>query len=413
MSYPLGRFAGSWPVQEGGGVRRAYRFRLRPTARQHVALGQCLASHRELYNAALQERRDAWRLRRTSVSYGDQSAQLKDIREARPDAAAWSFSSQQATLRRLNRAFAGFYRRVKAGETPGYPRFKPAHRFDSVEWPKDGDGCRWQPDTRKVYLQGIGQVKVSVHRRVEGRVKTIQVRREGRRWMLILSCDQVPTRPLTPTRAAVGVDVGIVSFATTSDGQRVPNPGWGRAAAAKVASAQRALARKERGSNNRRRARATLAARHRKLANQRRNFHHHTARALVARYDLLVVEDLRIRNLVRRPAPRLDPDQLGSFLANGAAAKAGLHRRIHDAGWAQFVSILRAKAEEAGRVVIDVDPRHTSDRCEACGHTAAENRVSQAVFCCRRCGHTANADEHAARNILRAGLAHLAADPAA
>jgi putative transposase len=231
-------------------VRRAHTFRLRPTARQHVALGQCLASHRELYNAALQERRAAWRLREATVSYGDQSAQLKEIRQVRMDVAAWSFSSQQATLRRLNRAFAGFFRRVSAGETPGYPRFKPAHRFDSVEWPKDGDGCRWQPDTRKVYLQGIGQVRVSVHRQVEGRVKTIQVRRQGRRWMLILSCDEVPTRPLEPTQAAVGI-------------------------------------------------------------------------------------------------------------------------------------------------------------------AAKENRASQAVFSCRRCGHTVNADEHAAGTILRAGLARLAANPAA
>ena len=394
-------------------MRRAYRFRLRPTVRQHVALGRCLASHRELYNAALQERRDAWQLREISVSYGDQSAQLKAIREVRPDVAAWSFSSQQATLRRLNRAFAGFYRRVKAGETPGYPRFKSAHRFDSVEWPKDGDGCRWQPDTRRVYLQGIGQVKVTVHRQVQGRVKTIQVRRDGRRWMLVLSYDEVPTRPLEPTGAAAGIDVGIASFATTSAGEQVPNPGWGRVAAAKLSRAQQVLARKQRGSNNRRQARATLAARHRKIANQRRNFHHHTARALVARYDLLVVEDLKIRNMVRRPAPRPDPDYPGGFLPNRAAAKTGLHRSIHDAGWAQFVSILRAKAEEAGRVVIDIDARHTSDRCGACGHTAAENRVSQAVFCCRGCGHTVNADEHAARNILRAGLARLAATPAA
>jgi putative transposase len=394
-------------------VRRAYRFRLRPTARQHVALGHCLASHRELYNAALQERRDAWRLRETIVSYGDQSAQLKGIRNVRPDVAAWSFSSQQATLRRLNRAFAGFFRRVQAGETPGYPRFKSAHRFDTVEWPKDGDGCRWHPDTRRVYLQGIGHVKVTAHRQVQGRVKTIQVRREGRHWMLVLSCDEVPTRPLQPTQVAVGIDVGITRFATTSDGRHVPNPAWGRVAAAKLGSAQRALARKQRGSNNRRRARATVAARQRKLANQRRNFHHHTARALVVRYDLLVVENLKIHNLVRRPAPRPDPDRAGRFLPNGAAAKAGLHRSIHDAGWAQFVSILRAKAEEAGRVVIDVDPRHTSDRCEACGHTARENRASQAVFSCRGCGHTAHADEHAARNILRAGLARLATNPAA
>jgi putative transposase len=394
-------------------VRRAYRFRLRPTARQHVALGQCLASHRELYNAALQERRDAWRLRETSVSYGDQSAQLKDIRAARPDVAAWSFSSQQATLRRLNRAFAAFHRRVKAGETPGYPRFKSAHRFDSVEWPKDGDGCRWHPDTRRVYLQGIGHVKVTVHRHVQGRVKTIQVCRDGRRWMLILSCDDVPIRPLEHTQAAVGIDVGIASFATTSDGQHVPNPGWGRVAATRLGTAQQVLARKQRGSNHRRNARATVATRYRKLANQRRNFHHHTARGLVADYDLLVVEDLKVRNLVRRPAPRPDPNQPGRFLPNRATAKTGLHRSIHDAGWAQFVSILRAKAEEAGRVVIDVDPRHTSDRCEACGHTARENRATQAVFSCRGCGHTTDADEHAARNILRAGLARLATASAA
>jgi putative transposase len=393
-------------------VRRAYKFRLRPTARQHVALEKCLASHRELYNAALQERRDAWRLRGTGVSYGDQSAQLKDIREVRPELGSWSFSSQQATLGRLNRAFAGFFRRVKAGERPGYPRFKPAHRFNSVEWPRDGDGCRWQPDTRRVYLQGIGHLKVTVHRQVQGRVKTIQVRRDGRRWLLVLSCDEVPTRPLEPTRAAVGVDVGIASFATTSDGEHVPNPRYGQVAAAKLSAAQRVLAGKQRGSNNRGKARATVAARYRKIANQRRNFHYQVARALVTDYDLLVIEDLKIDNMVRRPPPRPDPAQPGGFLPNRAAAKAGLNRSIHDAGWAQFVSILRAKAEEAGRVVIDVDARHTSDRCEACGYTAAENRASQAVFACRACGHTANADEHAARNILRAGLAHLAATPA-
>jgi len=394
-------------------VRRAYKFRLRPTARQHVALGQCLASHRELYNAALQERRDAWRLRGVGISYGDQSAQLKEIRKVRPDMAVWSFSSQQATLGRLNRAFTGFYRRVRAGQTPGYPRFKPAHRFDSVEWPEDGDGCRWRPDPRRIYLQGIGQVKVTVHRKVEGRVKTIQVRRQGRRWMLMLSCDDVPTRPLEPTHAAVGIDVGIASFATTSDNKHLPSLHFGPAAAARLATAQQVLARKQRGSHNRAKARATVAARHRKIANQRRNFHHHAARALVADYDLLVIEDLKIRNLVRRPPPRPDPDQPGRFLPNGAAAKSGLHQSIHDAGWGQFASILHAKAEEAGRVVIVVDPRHTSDRCEVCGHTAAENRPSQAVFSCRQCGHTVDADEHAARNILRAGLARLAATPAA
>ncbi|MGH9208555.1 MAG: helix-turn-helix domain-containing protein, partial [Acidimicrobiales bacterium] len=152
-------------------MRRAYVFRLRPTARQHIALAACVESHRELYNAALQERRDAWSHSKARINYGDQSAQLTGIRVVRSDVAVWSFSSQQATLRRLNRAFAGFFRRVKTakpGVTPGYPRFKGKARFDSVEWPKDGDGARWLPGLRRVYLQGIGEVKVHVHRAVVG-----------------------------------------------------------------------------------------------------------------------------------------------------------------------------------------------------------------------------------------------------
>ncbi|HSS08713.1 MAG TPA: transposase, partial [Acidimicrobiales bacterium] len=211
----------------------------------------------------------------------------------------------------------------------------------------------------------------------------------------------------------VGVDVGIASFATTSDGGHIDNPRWGRRAASKLALAQEVLAQKKPGSNNRRRARDTLAARHRKVANQRRDFHHKTARALVACYDTMVVEELKITNMLGRAKPRPDPGVPGSFLPNGAAAKTGLNRAISDAGWAAFVAILRAKAEEAGRTVVDVDPRHTSDRCGRCGHTPQNNRVSQMVFRCRACRYQAHADVHAAGNILRAGLALLAANKAA
>lgn len=384
-------------------------FRLRPTARQHGALAACVQSHRELYNAALQERRDAWaHPSRTRISYGDQAAQLTEIRAACPDQAVWSFSSQQATLRRLNKAFAGFFRRVKAGQTPGYPRFKGATRFDSVEWPKDGDGARWFPGHKRVYLQGIGNIKVHVHRKVEGRVKTIQIKRLGRRWMLVLSCDDVPTNPLPATGRHAGIDVGVAVFATVSDGAVVDNPRWARAAAAKLVAAQRRLQSAHRGSRSRVARRETVGARHRKIANQRKDFHHKQARELAARYDLIVVEDLTIANLLRRAKPKPDPDNPGQFLSNGARAKSGLNRSISDAGWGQFVSILRAKAEDAGRIWIEVDPRHTSDGCECCGHAAPENRVTQAEFACQRCGHTAPADEHAARNILRAGLAHHA-----
>jgi putative transposase len=392
----------------GGIVRRAYVFRLRPTARQHVALGQCLDAHRELYNAALQERRDAWSHSNTRISYGDQSAQLSEIRAARADQAVWSFSSQQATLRRLNKSFQSFFRRVttaKPGVKAGYPRFKGKARFDSVQWPKDGDGARWLPETKRVYLQGIGQVKVELHRPVAGRVKTIQVKRQGRRWMLVLSCDDVPTNAQPGTGRQAGIDVGIASFATTSDGAHIDNPRWARAAGDELAAAQQRLQRAKRGSKNRQRRRETVAARHRKIANQRKDFHHKQARALVNSYDVLVVEDLKIVNMLRRAKPVPDPDTPGQYLKNGARAKSGLNRSISDAGWGGFVSKLRAKAEEAGRVWIEVDPRHTSDGCEKCGYAARENRVTQAEFVCQRCSYRAQADEHAARNILRAGLA--------
>lgn len=180
-------------------MRRAYKFRMRPTARQHTSLAACLDSHRELYNAALQERREAWATNRVCIRYTDQAAQLTDIRREREDVAVWSFSSQQATLRRLNKAFDGFFRRIRSAKSPGYPRFKGRGRFENVEWPKDGDGARWHPATSRVYLQGIGQVKVTAHRKVLGRVKTLQIRREGRVWVLILSCDDVSPIPLAAT----------------------------------------------------------------------------------------------------------------------------------------------------------------------------------------------------------------------
>jgi putative transposase len=224
--------------------------------------------------------------------------------------------------------------------------------------------------------------------------------------MLVLSCDDVPTNPLPATARQVGIDVGIVSFATTSDGEHIDNPRFRRAASDRLAAAQQRLQRAKRRSRNRDRKRETVAARHRKIANQRKDFHHKQARTLVGHYDLLVVEDLQIANMVRRAKPVPDPENPGQYLANGARAKSGLNRSISDASWGQFVSILRAKAEDAGRIWIEVDPRHTSDGCEKCGHAAPENRVTQATFRCQACGHgPTQADEHAARNLLRAGLA--------
>ncbi|MEV7027160.1 transposase [Kitasatospora sp. NPDC093558] len=390
---------------------RAYKFLMRPTVGQQGALAGMLRDHCSLYNAALQERRDAYRhVSKTTVRYGQQSAQLKEIRAFDPECQGrWSFSSQQATLRRLDRAFAAFFRRVKSGDTPGYPRFRSSQRFDTVEWPKDGDGCRWDstphdPVTR-VRLQGIGHVRVHRHRPVVGGVKTVSVKREGRRWYVVLTAEQARPDPLPATGSAVGIDMGIASFLADSDGGFVPNPRHGHKATTKLEAAQQALSRCERGSKRRRKAVETVARLHRKVRRRRLDHAHKTALDLVREHDFIAHEDLTIRNMLRAPAPKPDPERPGAFLSNGAAAKAGLNKSISDAGWGVFLTILTAKAECAGRETMAVDPRNTSRQCPRCRHTAKENRPTQAIFHCTGCGHRAHADTVAAVNVLRAGLA--------
>ncbi|MQS37531.1 RNA-guided endonuclease InsQ/TnpB family protein [Streptomyces katsurahamanus] len=402
---------------------RAYKFLMRPTVGQAIMLGEMLRDHCSLYNGALQERRDAYRhVSKTSVKYGTQSAQLKDIRAFDPERQGrWSFSSQQATLRRLDKAFAAFFRRVKSGETPGYPRFRGANWFDTVEFPKDGDGCRWDStphgSVTRVRFQGVGHVKVNQHRAVVGKIKTVSVKREGGKWFVVLTAEQDQPEPLPPAGSMVGIDLGIASFLTDSNGVHVPNPRHARKAAARLEAAQQALSRfprvrRDQRTGNHRRAVEKVAALHGKVRRQRLDHAHKTALTLVREHDVIAHEDLKIRNMSRAPAPKPDPDRPGAFLPNGASAKAGLNRSIADAGWGVFLTILHAKAESAGREVIAVDPRNTSRTCPECGHVAKENRPTQEKFHCVSCGHQAHADTVGALNVLRAGLVRRNAQPA-
>jgi putative transposase len=382
-------------------VRRSYKFRAYPTARQEIRARQLLADHCDLYNAALQERRDAYRHSQTKIRYGDQSAQLKDIRRDDPDGqGAHSFTSQQQTLRRLHTVFVAFYQRAQKGEA-GYPRFKSRSRFDQVMFVA-GDGSTWEPATGRwaqARLQAVGTIKVKQHRPVRGTVKTIQLKREHRRWYLIVVADQEP-EPLPETGRQVGVDVGVARFYTTSDGEIADNPRFLKQAAEQISELQRRKARCRRGSGNRRRARQALAKAWRKVGNQRRDFHHRQARRLVDTCDAIGVEQLNVAGMTRRPQPR--PDDAGGYAPNGAAAKSGLNRSILDAGWSQFVGILAAKAEDAGRRVVAVNPAFTSIDCHRCGTRCT--RPCRDTVVCPRCGEI-DADLNGARNIYtRAGL---------
>ena len=377
-------------------MRRAYKLRAYPTRPQEGRAARLLADHCDLYNAALQERREAWRMHKARVSYGDQSAQLKEIRAADPGGQGrHSFTAQQQTLRRLNAVFAAYLRRVgdpKKGRRVGYPRFKPHQRFDQVLF-VPGDGAKWEVANvgrwAHASFQAVGRVKVHQHRPVVGRIKTLQLKREGRRWYVIVVADIEPVL-LPATGRAIGIDVGVARFLTTSDGEIMANPRFLDAARDRLADLQRRKARARPGSGNRRRLRRALAKQWRTVRNQRRDFHHKTARALVDTCDIIALEQLRVAAMTTSAA--------GTVEAPGRkiAAKAGLNRSILDAGWGQFTSILVAKAESAGRRVVLVHPANTSIDCHACG--ARCSRPRRDTVMCPAHGEL-DADLNGARNI--------------
>jgi putative transposase len=386
-------------------VKRAYKFRAYPTRPQEARAIRLLADHCDLYNAALEERREAGRMRGAPITYSTQSAQLKDIRaDDRDGQGRHSFTAQQQTLRRLGVVFQGFYDRCRAGQAPGYPRFKPCGRFGQVLFVA-GDGAKWSPSGgdgwARASFQAVGAVKVRQHRSVRGTVKTVQFKREHRRWYVIVvaDCDPV-SRPAAGRQ--VGVDLGVARFLTTSDGEIFPNPKFLATSAAVIAGLQRRKARTRPGSGNRQRVRRQLAREWRKVRSRRRDSHHKTARALVNACDAIALERLRVANMTRRPKPRPDPARVGGYLPDGAAAKAGLNKVMLDVGWAQFAGILAGKAEEAGRRVIWVNPVGTSIGYHHCGQPCA--RPQQNIVICPVHGPI-DADVNGARNVYaRAGL---------
>jgi putative transposase len=363
-------------------VRKAFKYRLYPNRSQAEALDAMLETHRRLYNSSLQERKEVYEVEGRPVSYAEQSGKLKEARKSNPYLAKTNFSSTQATLRRLDRSFKAFFRRVKTGdEAPGYPRFKGRDRFRLVEFPSYGDGCRLK-DNGRLYLQYIGHIKVKLHRPIEGKIKTCSVKKSCGRWYAIFSCDLGDAPEVSVEQgAAVGIDLGLKAFLVTSDGQAVEPPRYYRKAQKKLRRAQRSVSRKKKGSNRRRKARERVARLHEKTANQRRDFHHKQARKLVDAHGLIVHEVLHIRGI----------------------ARTRLAKSTHDAGWARFVSIMQSKAEEAGVAVVAVDPKNTTQLCSNCGKLPeAKKTLSERVHSCP-CGYVVDRDVNAARNILRLG----------
>ena len=361
-------------------MRKAFKYKLYPTRQQDAAMSVMLETHRRLYNDALAERNQSWEQAQRSLSYGEQSAQLKATRKTNPFLAATNFSSCQATLRRLDTAFQAFFRRVKAGETPGYPRFKGRNRFDTVTFPSYGDGCRF--DGRCVYFQHIGRVKVKLHRPIEGQLKTLSFKREADGWHVVFSCDLGDVNVAAADGPTVGVDLGLKAFLVTSEGESVAPPHHYRNAQAALRRAQRKVARRQKGSRRRAKAIQALQKQHQRIGNLRRDFHHKTARSLVLRYGTIVHEDLNIRGI----------------------ARSRLAKSTLDVAWGSFLHILSYKAEEAGVTVIAVPPHNTTQACSRCGALPnVPKTLADRVHSCSCCGYVADRDLNAAQNILRLG----------
>lgn len=384
---------------------RAYQGLLQPTSNQARRLSELLEGQRELYNAALEERRGAWRWERRSINRLDQFRGLTGWDHPMLE---FGVVPARGTLLRLDRAFQAFYRRARIGQRAGFPRFRSAGRFDSVEYP---DRACWRIQGKRLYLRGIGHIRFRASKRgVLGIPKTLAVRREGRRWRFTVFCVNVPEQRLEPTGRHVGIDVGIRVLAATSDGELVPNARFLQHSRKRLVEAQQSDARRRRGSARRAKAAACVAELHQKMARQRRDAHHKLSRYIVDSYDVIVHERLQISNMTRRARPR--PNDKGGHDPNGASAKSRLNREILGAGWGQLLRMIAYKAEEAGRTVIAVDPKDTSRACNQCAHIDDANRAG-AVFRCTRCGYQTHADINVARNILRAGLAQRHAREAA
>lgn len=362
---------------------RTYKYRLYPTNAQDRALDFLLWQGRNLYNAALEQRINTYRETGKGVTYTQQWAYFRDQRHTSPDTLGkLNATCVQQMLRRLDKAFGAFFRRLKAGEKPGFPRFKGRNRFHSLEY-RYADGCKVRFDAQeraRLYVQNVGEIKIKYHRPLPAgaQIRHIIVKRSNRKWYVCLMLELPDPEPIAVGDPAVGIDMGLESLLALSDGTLIENPRWLRVSLAKLRVAQRRLARRQKGGVRRRKAAAQVARLHERVANQRRDFWHKLTRQLVTNYSLVGLEDL----------------SLGFMTHNHHLALSA-----HDAGLGEFRQLLAYKAEEAGVQVVTVNPAYTSQACSECG-AIVEKSLSVRVHRCPHCGLILNRDLNAARNIL-------------
>lgn len=359
----------------------SYKFRLYPNREQRHTLDRILEIHRGLYNDALTERRLAWKMNRKSIGFYSQAGQLKAIRAFDEDAAFVNYTSIEQTLRKLDKAFDGFFRRVKSGEKPGYPRYKGKGWFKSVCYKYD-DGLRFM--NGRLHIQRVGKVRMFQHRFLpeDATIKQVAIKRDNLgNWYAVFMVELPNVEPLTTPTRSVGIDMGLEYFAALSTGELIENPRWFRVSESKLAKLNKMRSRCKKGSCRYTELTRQIRTLHQKIANQRLDFHHKLSRQLVNTYGVIFVEKLNIIGL----------------------ARSHVSKSMADAGWGQFLYMLNYKSANDGNSRTEVDCRRTSQLCPMCG-CSVEKNLKVRIHHCLNCGYIVPRDIASSQVIELRGL---------
>ena len=368
-------------------MRKTFRFRLFPTDGQRTKLRRTIQGCRKAYNLCLETRRNAYTNEGRTLTLYDTHGLIKNWRAEDPDIAFVHYHCLHEVNERIQLAFQAFWRRCKSGENPGYPRFKSEERYDSFTFTDPTRGFRLIGD-RTLRIHNVGDVRIKKHRPLEGNIKRLTVHQDVTGvWSAHLSVE-VEDKILPPSHDAIGIDVGLESFATLSNGEVIENPRFFRRDQRRLAKLSRQVSGSPLGSERRARKRRARQKVWRSITNRRSDFAHKLSRQMVDRFGIICVEDLRITQMMG-----------GNFRS--------MNRSIADAAWGQFLSFTSYKAADAGRVFVEVDPRGTSQECSQCGAKVPKD-LSVRIHDCHNCGFRTNRDHNSGLNILRRGLASLA-----
>lgn len=358
---------------------KSYKFKIYPTPKQTQILSNALVNCQRLYNVALEHRITAYKNIGKSISYKEQQNELPELKEMFPQYSAIHSQVLQNVLSRVDLAFKGFFRRIRVkGEKSGFPRFKSKDRYDSFCFPQSGFFLKGN----RVELSKIGLIKVKFHRNIpaNAEIKTCTVKREGESWYVIFVCDiksiTVNKKVIT---SAVGIDLGLTDFAVLSNGVEVKNQKYLKRSEIELKETQRKYSK-----GKSKKVKRKLTRLHRKVANQRKDFHHKLSHTLVNSFDLIAYEDLKVKQMIEDN-------------------KYNLQKHISDAGWSTFISMLKYKAENAGTTIIAVNPKGTTQRCSNCD-TVVPKSLHVRLHNCAVCGFMANRDYNAALNIHKLGI---------